>query len=670
MLVALGTVVVALFFGALLGAVVRNALGAPVGWPRILVVAVAVFLGGSPLATQVAQASGLTNEDGTVAVPAAVAVVFVVLTFAWAFALGVAALVVSEALWPTGTVRNPVQLVRDAFRGRRRIRRYAEIMRILSAYGLTRYVRGRRGRRSAYGGPANPTRDVHSAQALVGALNKAGVTFIKLGQMLSTRRDLLPLPYVTALSSLQSNASPEPEGTVERILEAELGGPPSQHFADLAPEPFAAASVAQVHHAVLADGTPVVVKVQRPRARDSVRVDSDILLRLARSVEERTGWGRQLGLSGLAAGFAESLRQELDYRVEATNHRMVAASLATDDYGVVVPRIVDHLSTSQVIVMTRLDGRALHDANSGLDSLDAEARSALAQTLFRVVLDGVLVHGVFHADLHPGNILLLRDGRIGLLDFGSVGVLDAETRQLLATLLYAVGIDDNVAATDALLMVVGSPTDTDVTTLRREVGQIITTLRFRGDAGTDVFAELFDVIRRHGLALPPQVAAALRTIASAEESLVALDPSFSLIRSAQRSAADITARMLAPERIADLARARGSVAAASLSRLPSRLERTTGALADGTLSVRVRPVADPDDRSWIRGRLNDVVVSLVAVGAILAAVLLIVADTGPFITPRIRLNTLLGFSLALCGFVLGLRSVLKVFTQTDRHARR
>ncbi|GAA2372712.1 hypothetical protein [Dactylosporangium salmoneum] len=128
--------------------------------------------------------------------------------------------------------------------------------------------------------------------------------------------------------------------------------------------------------------------------------------------------------------------------------------------------------------------------------------------------------------------------------------------------------------------------------------------------------------------------------------------------------------MLAPDRIADLAKARGSVAAASLGRLPSRLERTTGALADGTLSVRVRPVADPDDRSWIRGRLNDVAVSVVAVGAILAAVLLIVADTGPFITPRIRLNTLLGFSLALCGFVLGLRSVLKVFMQTDRHARR
>ncbi|GAA2575816.1 hypothetical protein GCM10010399_01750 [Dactylosporangium fulvum] len=232
------------------------------------------------------------------------------------------------------------------------------------------------------------------------------------------------------------------------------------------------------------------------------------------------------------------------------------------------------------------------------------------------------------------------------------------------------GIDDNVAATDALLMVVGSPTDTDVTTLRREIGQVITTLRFRTDAGTDVFADLFDVIRRHGLALPPQVAAALRTIASAEESLVTLDPTFSLIGAAQRSAADITARMLAPDRIADLTKARGSVVAASLGRLPSRFERTTAALADGTFSVRVRPLADPDDRRWLRGRLNDVVVSVVAVGAILAAVLLIVADTGPFVTPRIRLNTLLGFSLALCGFVLGLRSVLKVFTRTDRQARR
>ncbi|WP_432974817.1 ABC1 kinase family protein [Dactylosporangium sp. CA-233914] len=658
-MMALATPVVVVLFGALLRAVVRNALGAPVGWPRILVVAVAVFLGGSPLTTRVAESAGLGDADGTLAVSWAVATAFVLLAFGWAFALGVAALVASEALWPTGTVRNPVRWARDAVRARRRVRRYLRIMRILSSYGLARFIRG---------GRDNPGTHAHSAHALVGAINEAGVTFIKLGQMLSTRRDLLPLPYVTALSSLQSSAKPEPAGTVEHVLEAELGGALSEHFADFDPEPFAAASVAQVHHARLVDGTAVVVKVQRPAARDSVRVDSDILLRLARTVEVRADWARQMGLSHLAAGFAESLRQELDYRVEATNLRMVAASLAGNP-AVVVPSVYEHVSTSRVMVLSRLDGRPLTDPDSGLQSLDAEARSALAQTLFRIVLDGVLVHGVFHADLHPGNVLLLRDGRIGLLDFGSVGVLDAETRQLLATLLYAVGIDDNVAATDALLMVMGSPTDTDVTTLRREIGQVITTLRYRTDAGADLFADLFDVIRRHALTLPPQVAAALRTIASVEESLVAVDPSFSLIAAAQHAAADITARMLAPQRIADLAKARGSVFAASLHRLPSRVERTTAALAEGTFAVRVRPVADPDDRRWIRGRLNDVVASVVAVGAILAAVLLIVADNGPFVTPQTRLNTLLGFGLALFGFVLGLRSVLKVFTQNDRHSR-
>ena len=233
-----------------------------------------------------------------------------VLFVAWVVAVEVGVLVILEALLPTGSVPGPVELVRTAPARVRRARRYAQIVRIAARHGLGRYLTPR---------PPDHEPGVATARALREALTAGGVTFVKLGQMLSTRSDLLGPSYVAELSRLQSDVAPEPWETVRRTLVEELGRDPDEVFDEVDPVPLAAASVGQVHRARLASGEDVVVKVQRTDARAQVTADLDIVERLAAWLQRTTPWARALGVRDLAAGFAQSLDEELDYRVEAAN---------------------------------------------------------------------------------------------------------------------------------------------------------------------------------------------------------------------------------------------------------------------------------------------------------------------------------------------------------------
>jgi ubiquinone biosynthesis protein len=302
-------------------------------------------------------------------------------------------LVLAELLVPTGSVPGPLGLVRGGRARYRRLRRYLQILRIAVRHDLGRFLRG-----------ASPARHPGGrrelAQSLRDALAEGGVTFVKLGQVLSTRADLLPAEFVEELSTLQARADPMSWEQVRGVLDAELGGQVDGIFAAIEPAPLAAASIGQVHSAQLVSGGEVVVKVQRPDIRPVLERDLDIIGRLADTVARRTRWGRALGVRELADGFA-ALREELDFTVERDNVRAVAAATARDAVSVAVPRP--------------------------------------------------------HADPHPGNVLVTADGDVGLLDFGSVGRLDGTTRQALGRLLLAIDRMDSLAASDALLELVDRP---------------------------------------------------------------------------------------------------------------------------------------------------------------------------------------------------------------------
>lgn len=652
---------------ALLAATSRRVMGAPVGWVRAGVVSLLSLTGASSALTYGLRTAGWATPDGRLTVQPLVALAAVALTFAWAFVLGLCVLLVLELLVPTGTVPTPWRAVRGLRQGRRETRRYAQILAIGVRHGLGGALS--RGARQPDGSRLSRTDEQRLATGLRDALSDAGVTFVKFGQVLSTRRDLLTPTIADTLATLQSDVPPAPWADVEAALVDSLGRPVDEVFAAFSAEPLASASVGQVHAARLPDGRAVVVKVQRPGAREQVEVDLAILGRLARRIERDTAWGRSLGVVALAEGFAASLREELDYTTEAENTLALRAALRvrTDpDDGtssgpvVTVPDVVLELSGPTLLVLEHLDGTPVGRAGGLLAGTDDATRSALATRLLAATLEQVLVAGTFHADLHPGNVLVMPGGGLGLLDMGSVGRLGEPERLALAAVLLAVDADDAVAATDALLELLDAPPDLDVRRLERAVGQVIVRFRAAGASGA-MFTALFRLVTDAGLAVPPQVAAAFRTFTSLEGTLRLLDPGFDLVASARETAQPLVRRVVTTEGLRNRATSLLLGLAPELERLPRRLAKITSDVENGRLTVSVRTFAHAEDRAFLAGLVQQVVSTVIAAAAVVAAVVLLVADGGPQLGGGVALFPVLGAALGFAGTVLGVRVLVFAF---------
>ena len=325
---------------------VRRLIGVRLPPLRTLAAAIIAALVFSPIVTAMIGGPAFSKKGS--ALPA---LWFVILGVVIALLAGMVFLVIAEALVPSGSVPGPVYVLR-ATRGRiGRARRYWQITRILARRGLLPYQRG--GRRSELATPEGRARLARSVRL---AMEDGGVTFVKLEQVLSTRRDLLPAEFISELSRLQDDAVGVPWPAIEQVLQFELGAEVDEQFASFDRQPIAAASIAQVHAATLLSGARVVVKVRRPDVSGTVERDLDITGRLAARLERSTSWGRAVGAAGLAAGFASALREELDLRVEARNMTSVAAASGGGD-GIAIPVPYQPLCTARVLVMERLDGR-------------------------------------------------------------------------------------------------------------------------------------------------------------------------------------------------------------------------------------------------------------------------------------------------------------------------
>ncbi|MFZ2428756.1 MAG: AarF/UbiB family protein [Propioniciclava sp.] len=644
----IGALVFSLLQAWLLVHAARRVLGVPVGWLRsfcVSLLTIGIFSG----------VIGWALESGTMVITEASAgaglLVLLVLAL-WGFAFSAAVLVGLEVLWPTGSLPP----LRSAFLGWGRrfatARRYAQITAILTRNGLTSQLRGLRG----------DDRPAVTAHSLRLALEQSGVTFVKLGQMLSTRADLLPPVYLEELSHLTNRVAPQPWPVFAQAVEAELGRPLGEVFADIDPEPLASASLAQVHIATLTTGEPVVVKAQRAGADAQVDLDLDILRRLARRLERGTPWARQLGVSGLVEGFAASLNEELDYRAELDN--MEALRPSAQARGVRIPLVYEALSGRHVIVMERLTGTPIAQADALIGELDAEARSASAQQLLGAVLGQLLGDGIFHSDLHAGNVLIWPDGSVGLLDFGSVGRLDAPSRQTLALMLWSIDADDPVLATDCVLELLDRPGTLDERALQREIGLLIT--RYRGGIGRGgslkVFGELLSLVMRYGFGVPPQIAAALRSLGALEGTLKRLDPGLDLVEAARSAAKDVTGD-LSPEGVAAQAQRRLVRVLPVLEHLPRRVDKLTEDLAEGRFTVRVSLFNDRDDRRFVTSLVQQLVLALLAGAAVLGGILLVTTGGGLPLIAGIDTFSLLGFLLAFAGVILALRAVALIFTR-------
>ena len=558
-------------------------------------------------------------------------------------------LVVLDLLLPTGL--RPLNRF-QALRARlSRARRYSGVLRIATRHGLGPYLRGRR--------HPSDVRDELLAAELRQALQAGGTTFVKLGQLMSTRRDLLPEVYVEELSRLQDQVPPAPWPEVEATLTAALGAPVEEVFAEFDHKPLAAASIAQVHAAVLRDGTPAIVKVQRPGILPLVERDLDIVGRLAVALHTRTDWGRGLGLTDLARGFAVALREELDFRVEARNMKAVrtASGARAGATALTVPVLHEDLSTERVLVMSRIEGTPLGQAVPD----DAEHGGRIAHTLLAALLDQIMLDGVFHADPHPGNILLQQDGTPALLDFGSVGRIDPGLRDALAGLFLAVDSGDPAALCDALLEVTDHPEEVDEQQLQRALGRFSARHLGQGSApDVTMFTELFRLVADHRLAVPAEMAAVFRALATLEGTLVRLSPGFNMLAASRAYATEQFQERLAPRSVQETAQGELLSLLPVLRRLPRRLDRIGGRLAEGRLSMNVRLLADPRDRRFLGELVGRVVLAAVGIFLGVLGLQLVGMKGGPAIGETLTLYGLVGFHLLALSAAVLLRTVYVV----------
>jgi ubiquinone biosynthesis protein len=626
----------------------RRLLGLRFGVVRLLIAGLLGFAVAGPITTAVVGTVPTTGEGVT-------PVWFLILASACALLVAMAFLVIAEALLPSGSLPGPLEW-RRALRGRvARARRYSQISRIAIRHGLGPYLRGRR--RAELDAPGGRVRLARSVRR---ALEEGGVTFVKLGQVLSTRPDLLPVELIEELGRLRDQATPAPWEQVEQVLAAELSGPPDEVFARFDRRPLAAASVAQVHAARLRSGAEVVVKVQRPGIRSVVERDLDIVARLAARLEAGTRWARSIGTRDLANGFAAAVREELDFRIEAGNMAAVAAGHGQDG-AVQVPVPHAPLCTERVLVMQRLHGTPLTAAGPVIAERGLD-RDALARTLLESLLRQIMLDGVFHADPHPGNVLVLADGRLGLLDFGSVGRLDASVRAALQRLLLAMDRGDPLAASDALLELMLRPDEVDQQRLERALGQFMARYLTPGAApGVRMFSDLFRIVAEYGLSVPPEVAAVFRALATLEGALAQLAPGFDLVAEARSSAGRYTAEPLEPAAARQMVDEELTTLLPMLRRLPRRVERIASAAEHGRLSVHVRLWADERDRRHVTGMLHQVLLTILAATAGIMAVLLLGTGGGPTVTATVSLYQLLGYNLLVVCGILALRVLVLIF---------
>ena len=472
---------------------------------------------------------------------------------------------------------------------------------------------------------------------------------------------MLPVEFIDELSGLQDDAAQIPWPQVEPVLGLDLGAEVDDVFASFDRIPLAAASIAQVHAATLGSGERVVVKVRRPGIDTVVAWDLDIVDRLAMRLQRSTRWGRGVGAVDLSNGFAEALREELDLRIEAQNMTAVRAAAAAGgaNGSVRIPKPHQSLCTANVLVMERLDGRAL---GTIMPSEEIGDRQVLARTLLDTLLREVMIEGVFHADPHPGNVLLLADGRLGLLDFGSVGRVDAGLRAALQRLLLAVDRGDPAALHDALLEIVQRPEELDDPALERALGQFMA--RHVGSGITPdarMFTGLFRILAEHELSVPPEIAGAFRALATIEGTLTELAPGFDILAEARRFTTEQLAEQLSPEALRKSATDELISLVPMLRRLPRRLDRISGSLEHGRLGINVRLLADAGDRRYLTALAHQFILTFLAATLGVMAVLMLGLHGGPTVTHRVTLYAFIGYCLLVFAGILALRVLVLVF---------
>jgi predicted unusual protein kinase regulating ubiquinone biosynthesis (AarF/ABC1/UbiB family) len=546
--------------------------------------------------------------------------------------------------------------------GARHAARYRDLARLLFKYGRSDLVRSA-GLDATLLDDVEPEGARDEGDELAADLERMGPTFIKLGQLLSTRADLLPAPYLESLARLQDQLEPFDFDIVRDTIQDELGVRLSRIFDDIDEKPLAAASIGQVHAAVLRGGRDVVVKVQRPDIRRIIFDDLDVLESVAERIEAHSEQGRLLGVVDMLAQFRRSMLDELDYRKEAAN--LIRLGDIVRDYPqLIVPAPYDDFTSSRVLTMERVRGTKITEI-SPLARLDVDGEG-LVRALFDAYLDQILDDGFFHADPHPGNVLLTADGRLGLIDLGMVARVAPQLRERLLQLLLSLGERRGEDVARVAIDLCERTQDCDIRRFTADVADLVERTAPSSLGQLDAGRLVLDLTRAcaaAGLRPPAELSMVGKALLNLDMIARALDP-------------DVAPVDLVRDRTFALARGgvrptlSGVVNAALEARdfaeqLPGRVNRAMDALASGRFELKVDAF---DETAFLRGlhrMANRIATGLVLAALIVGAALLSNVHT----STRIAGYPAVAFVFFMIAALGGLYLVVSIFVG-DRRLRR
>lgn len=543
------------------------------------------------------------------------------------------------------------------------LKRYKDIALLLAKYSQA-------GAKSSFGfDPKSENVEQTKAQELPNDLERLGPTFVKLGQLLSSRADLLPEQFLKPLSRLQDKVKPFPYQDVEFIVENELGAKINKLFSRFDIEPIAAASLGQVHRAALHDGREVVVKVQRPGIQEQIKEDFAALAEIAKVLHRHTEFGQRHELVKLLDEFETSIAHELDYRREASN--MITLSTNLREFKRIrIPLPVDKYTTHKVLTMDYIEGTKITEL-SPLAPLDIDGH-ALAEELFKAYLKQVLLDGTFHADPHPGNVFLTTDNRIALIDLGMVGYTTPAMQESLLKLLLAISEGDSDQAADVAISISDTAPDFDETQFRHKLGQLVAeqlsgTLR-QMDLGKTIL-EVGRTAANTALFVPIELTLLGKTLLQLDAIGRSFAPDFDPNESIRRNAAQILNRRVKNtvtegRMFSSLLEAKQFVGA-----LPSRLNKILDAVGNAELNVNVKPSETHFLMESFQKVANRITTGLILASLIIGAALLMRVETSFRIFGYPGL-AILCFILAVAGGVWLMLNILWQDHKSKRQPRR
>jgi ubiquinone biosynthesis protein len=483
-----------------------------------------------------------------------------------------------------------------------RVARRSHLLRILHEVGVV--------------GDKPATRE--QARRFRAGLEELGTTYVKLGQLLSSRPDLLPDVYIDELNELTDNVTPLPFPPLREVIDREIG---LEHFTSIDEEPLATASIAQIHSALLTTGREVVVKVRRPGIVEQVQLDLELLRKTASIAENHSSTARLLQLNALTDELEQHLLGELDFREEAHNAELIAEVI--DEYrdDLFVPAVIHPYVTEEVMVLEKIDGVRVEDGHG----LEPERAAELARTFFRSYIRQVTVKGVYHADPHRGTVLITADGRLALLDFGLIGRLDDDTRTSLALLLLGIAHNRADDVADLILSLSLTTMKSDEAGFVQDLRRTLPRYHWRPLSGIrtgEGLAALQRLCLQHGIALPTSFALVGKTLSQAESIARTLDPTLDPVGMLRTEGWTVMAQEAESRLEPNQLLAFGFTQLQPLLRMPRRVAQLVQKAETGSLRIGIVPTELDDLENLVRSSANRMGAAVIISALLVASALM------------------------------------------------